>query len=121
MLIFMAVDAQELPVAAIGRVVVVVAVLMMDGQFAQPLAPELPRAAPADPRQDLQRLIAVRASPLFRHETIYSKPCRFSRCSKASSPTASCRSWTAPRFRWKAASASASSAATAQVNLRCSA
>src|SRR5687768_13278319 len=58
-LVLVAVDAQELPVAAVGRVVVVVAVPVVHGELAQPLAVELARAARADPRQDLQRLRAV--------------------------------------------------------------
>src|SRR5438105_12568176 len=55
----MTVHAEQLPVAAVGRVVVVVAVLVVHRELAQPLAAELARAAAADPRQDLQRLLAV--------------------------------------------------------------
>src|SRR6185503_10852597 len=52
-------DAEQLPVRAVGRVVVVVAVAVMHGELAQALAVELARAARADPRQDLQGLGAV--------------------------------------------------------------
>src|SRR5687767_2167378 len=63
-LVLMAVDAEQLPVAAVGRIVVVVAVLVVHGELAQPLAAEFARAAAADPRQDLERLLAIRARPL---------------------------------------------------------
>src|SRR6185295_11239270 len=64
-LVLVAVHAQELPVAAVGRVVVVVAVLVVHGELAQTLAAELARAAAADPRQDLERLLAVGAGALL--------------------------------------------------------
>src|SRR4029077_10195846 len=41
-LVLMAVDAQQLPVGAVRRIVVVIAVLVMHGQLAQPLAGKLP-------------------------------------------------------------------------------
>src|SRR5688572_18827593 len=59
MLVLVAVDAQQLPVRAVGRIVVVVAVLVVHRELAQALAVELARAARADPRQDLQGLGAV--------------------------------------------------------------
>jgi hypothetical protein len=50
MVVVAAVQAAELPVAAVRRIVVVVVVAVMHGQFAQLGPPELPRAAAADPR-----------------------------------------------------------------------
>lgn len=58
-LVVMAVHAQQLPIAAIGWVVGVVVVAMVDGELAQVLAAELAGAAPADPGIDLQRQLAV--------------------------------------------------------------
>src|SRR5260221_4759385 len=57
----MAVHAQQLPVAGVGRVVVVIVVAVVDGQFAHVGARELAGAAPADPGVDLQRLLPVAA------------------------------------------------------------
>src|SRR5690606_30770279 len=58
-LVVMAVHAQQLPVAAVGRVVVVVVVAVVDRQFLHVGAGELARAAAADPRVHLQRPLAV--------------------------------------------------------------
>jgi hypothetical protein len=44
-----AIDAEVLPVAAVARIVVVVAVLVVDGQQVEVLLVELARAARADP------------------------------------------------------------------------
>jgi len=57
--VVVAVQAQQFPVAAIGRVVVVIVIPVMDGQFTHVGARELAGAAPADPRVDLQRLFPV--------------------------------------------------------------
>src|SRR3989442_9497201 len=57
--VVVAVQTQQLPVAAIGRVVVVIVVSVVDGQFAHVGARELSGAAPADPRVDLQRLFPI--------------------------------------------------------------
>jgi len=51
-LVLVTVDAEQLPVAAVGRIVVVIAVAMMHRELAQPLALELATAAGADVRQD---------------------------------------------------------------------
>ena len=67
MLAVVAVQAQEFPVAAVGRIVVVVAVFVMDRQFVQFLAGKFPAAPGADPRQYLERLIAVKISPPHPH------------------------------------------------------
>jgi hypothetical protein len=59
-----AVHAQQFPVAAVGRIIVVIAVLMVDRQLVKFLAGKFPSAPGANPRQDLKRLIAVEiASP----------------------------------------------------------
>ena len=50
-LVLMAVNAQELPIGAIGRVVVVVAVPMVHGELAQPFTGELASTPGADVRQ----------------------------------------------------------------------
>src|SRR5258707_8118083 len=58
-LVLVAVDAEQLPVRAVGRIVVMVAVLVVDGELAQALAFELPAAARAEVGQELERLAAV--------------------------------------------------------------
>ena len=59
MLIVMAVNAEILPVAAIGRIVVVIMILVMYGQFVKVFLIELAPAAAADPWMDLERLGAI--------------------------------------------------------------
>jgi hypothetical protein len=49
MLAVVAVQAQQLPVAAVGRIVVVIVVAVVDGELAHIGARELAGAAPADP------------------------------------------------------------------------
>ena len=58
-LVVMAVQAQQFPVAAIRRIVVVIVVAVMDRQLAQVGAREFARATTADPRIDLERLLSV--------------------------------------------------------------
>jgi hypothetical protein len=58
--VVMAIDAQQLPVAAIGRVVIVIVVTVMHGEFLQIVTRELALAASTDPRVELERLLAVR-------------------------------------------------------------
>jgi len=58
-LVVVAVHAQQFPVAAIGWVVVMIMVAVVDGQFPHVEAGELAAAAPADPRVDLQRAFPV--------------------------------------------------------------
>ena len=55
----MAVKTQKLPVAAVRRIVIVVVILVVDGQLAQPGAGELTPAARADPGIELERLLTV--------------------------------------------------------------
>jgi hypothetical protein len=57
--VVMAIDAQQLPVAAIGRVVIVIVVTVMHGEFLQIFTRELALAASTDPRVELERLLAV--------------------------------------------------------------
>ena len=63
MLAVVAVHAQQFPVAAVRRIVVVVVVLMVHRQLGQFLAGKFPTAPGADPRQDLERWIAVKIAP----------------------------------------------------------
>ena len=58
-LVVVAVEAEQFPIAAIRRIVVVVVVPMVHRQFAQIAVGEFARAAAADPGVDLQRLFAV--------------------------------------------------------------
>ena len=58
-LMVMAVDAQQFPVAAIEGVVVVVVVAMVDGQFLQFAPFEFPGAASADVREQFERPFSV--------------------------------------------------------------
>jgi len=59
MLIFMAIDTEVLPVRSVGRVVIAVAVLVVDGQKVPVLLFELPSAFGADQAVDLEGLLAV--------------------------------------------------------------
>lgn len=58
-LVVVAVDAEQFPVAAIVRVVVVVVVAVVHRQFAQVGGGEFAGAAAADPRVDFQGALAV--------------------------------------------------------------
>src|SRR6516162_5617628 len=58
-LVIVTVDAEELPVAAVRRIVVVVVVLVVDGQLVDIGAVELAGAASADPGEELERLLAI--------------------------------------------------------------
>lgn len=59
MLVVVAVEAQQFPVAAVGRVVAMVVVAVMHGEFAQVGAHEFAGAAAADPGIDFQGLLAI--------------------------------------------------------------
>jgi hypothetical protein len=67
MLTFVAVHAKQFPVAAVGRIIIVVAVFMVHRQLVQFLAGKFSSAPGADPRQDLERLIAVNIPPPRPH------------------------------------------------------
>jgi len=58
-LIVVAVQTEQFPVAAVGRVVVVVVVAVVHGELLQVLPREFARTAAANPRVNLQRLFAV--------------------------------------------------------------
>ena len=65
MLIIMTVDAEELPVAAVGWIVVMVVVTVVDGKFLEICPGELPRAAATYPGIHLERLFTVSLFTLF--------------------------------------------------------
>ena len=70
-LVFVAVDAQQLPVRAVRGIVVMIAVPVVHGELAQALSFELAAAARADVRQQPERGLPVRGVRMFRHaETI---------------------------------------------------
>ena len=59
MLVLVAVDAEQFPVAAIQRIVVVVVVFVVHGQLAQAHTRKLACASPADPGKQFERALAV--------------------------------------------------------------
>ena len=59
MLVLVTVDAEQLPVAAVRRIVVVVVVLVMHRELLEVLPTELSATARANPRVDAQGLLAV--------------------------------------------------------------
>jgi hypothetical protein len=59
MLVVMTIETEKLPVATIGRVVVVVVVFVVDSQFPELLALELTGASTADMGEEFQRLLPV--------------------------------------------------------------
>ncbi len=63
MFVIVAVEAEEHPVAAVVRVVVVVMILVMDRQLAQALTGELPATARTDVREQLEGAGAIAGSP----------------------------------------------------------
>src|SRR5437764_517386 len=69
MFVVMAVQAQQFPVAAIRRVVVVIVVAVMNRQLAKVGVRKFPGAATADPRIDLERLLAITLLTLFGSAT----------------------------------------------------
>ncbi len=64
--VVMAVQAQQLPVAAVGRVVVVIMVPVMDSQLTKVGVCEFAAAATADPRIDLECLLSITLFALCR-------------------------------------------------------
>ena len=58
-LVVVTIQTQQLPVAAVGRVVVVVVVLVVDRKFTELLARELAPAMRADPGKKLQRSFPI--------------------------------------------------------------
>src|SRR5690606_30146669 len=64
-LVVVAVQAEQFPVAAVRRVVVVIMVPVVHSQFTQVSARELPAATAADPGIELERLFAVALLALY--------------------------------------------------------
>src|SRR3954469_9795251 len=58
-LVVMTVDAQKLPIAAVGRIVVVVMIAVVHRELLEIAAIELARTAAADPRIDGERLFTI--------------------------------------------------------------
>src|SRR5439155_504224 len=58
-LVVVAVDTQQFPIAAVRRIVVVVVVAVVDRELRHVAAIELARTSAADPRIDLERLLAI--------------------------------------------------------------
>jgi hypothetical protein len=63
MLVIVAIETEQLPVAAVLRIVVVVVVLVMDRELFELFAGELAAAARAEVRVNLERLLTVRLLP----------------------------------------------------------
>lgn len=61
----MAIDTQQLPVAAVRRVVLVVMILVMDREFTEFLAREFAPAPCADPWEQLERSLPIGPLPTF--------------------------------------------------------
>jgi len=59
MLIVVAVETKQLPVAPVGRVVIVIVVFVMDGELAQFLAVKFASAVSTDPRKHLERAFSI--------------------------------------------------------------
>jgi hypothetical protein len=68
-LIVMAIDAEVLPVAAIGRIVIMVVVLVVHGEPVQILPCEMSPTPGTNPRVDFQGLLPVTLFPLFPCKT----------------------------------------------------
>ncbi len=58
-LIVVAVETEQLPVASVGRIVVVVVVFVMDGELAQFLSAKFASAVRTDPRKHFERLLSI--------------------------------------------------------------
>ena len=59
MLIVMTIETQQLPVAPVGWIVIVVVVFVMDGELAQFLAVKLSSAVRTNPREHLEGLLPI--------------------------------------------------------------
>ena len=59
MLIVVTVETEQLPVASIGRIVVVIMVLVMDRELAQLLSVKFSSTVRADPRKEFERELSV--------------------------------------------------------------
>jgi hypothetical protein len=61
--IVVTVQTQQLPIAAIGRVIVVIVILVVDGKLPQSLALEFPSTARANRWEYFERLLAIPPHP----------------------------------------------------------
>jgi hypothetical protein len=59
------IQAQQLPVAAVGRIVVVVVILVVDGKLAKPLSFEFASASSTHGWKQFERLFAIAFHPLL--------------------------------------------------------
>jgi len=59
MFVVVAVETQQLPIAAVGGIVVVVVIAVVHREFVQVCAGEFAAATPADPGVELERLFPV--------------------------------------------------------------
>jgi hypothetical protein len=62
-LIFVTVDTQQLPVAAVRRIVVVVVILVMNREFSNFSPREFSPASGTDPRKNLERSLPIGLFP----------------------------------------------------------
>jgi hypothetical protein len=65
MLVIMAVDAEQFPIAAVGRIIVVIVIDVMHREFPALFALELPPASGADRGKNLKRLFPVSRQALL--------------------------------------------------------
>ena len=64
-LVVVTIDAQQLPVAAVGRIVIMVVVFVVDGQLAQLFSAKFSSAAGTDPGIHLERSFPIGLLPLL--------------------------------------------------------
>jgi len=64
MLIVVTIETEQFPIASVGRIILMVVVLMMDGELAEFLAVKFAPAVGADPGEELERLFARGLFPL---------------------------------------------------------
>jgi hypothetical protein len=64
-LVLMAIQAQQLPVATIEWIVIVVVVFVMDSELVQVFMGECPAAASTDPGIDIERLLPISLQALI--------------------------------------------------------
>jgi hypothetical protein len=65
MLVIVAIQAEQFPVAAIGRVVVMIVVLVMDRQLAQARTGKLAATSPTNPWEQFKCLLAISGCALI--------------------------------------------------------
>ena len=65
MFVIVAIVAQQFPVASVTRIIVVIMIFVMHGEFPQPLSFELTSATAADMREHLQGLFSIALHSVF--------------------------------------------------------